>query len=318
MSKQKHSAIGSLIGETPLIALHFEPEGTTIYAKCEFLNPSGSVKDRFAIAVIEDAEKSGLLKPDSIILECSSGNTGVALAMIGASKGYRVKIAISERASRERKQLIEHFGGEVITFKEDGYSAGIELTRKMAAADPRYFLPRQFENPLNSDDHESTTGQEIISQFGGTIDAFVAGFGTGGTLSGVSRALRKKFPEVEIFAMEPAEAALLLGEKPCAHFIEGIADGFIPKLLEDVELDGSLKVPSYDAMRMSQRLSQEFGLLVGTSSGANIVAALEVAAKLGKSSAVVTLLCDRAERYFSTRLFSQSDERSSAEMVAVD
>jgi cysteine synthase A len=307
-----------MIGHTPIVALHFKAEEATILAKCEFLNPSGSVKDRFAAAVIEDAEERGLLKPDSIILECSSGNTGVALAMIGASKGYRVRIAISEKASRERRQLIEHFGGEVTTFREGGYWEGIRLTLRLAEADPRFFLTRQFENPLNAADHERTTGEEILAQVEGPVHAFVAGFGTGGTLAGVSRALRKKFPAAQIYAMEPAESALLVGEKPCAHFIEGVADGFIPKLIKGVKLDGSIKVASLDAMKMAQRLSREFGLLVGTSSGANVVAALEVAATLGRARTVVTLLCDRAERYFSTRLFAQADDYPSARIEALD
>jgi len=317
MTSRTLLSVAEMIGQTPIVSLRFKEEGITIFAKCEFLNPSGSIKDRFAAAVIEDAEHRGLLKPDSIILECSSGNTGVALAMIGASKGYRVIIAISEEASRERRQLIEHFGGEVITFKEGGYWEGIKLTQKMAAKNPRIFLPRQFENSLNSEDHEHTTGREILAQMCTPVDAFVAGFGTGGTLSGVSRALRRKYP-TRIYAMEPAESALLMGEKPCAHYIEGVADGFIPELMKDVQLDGAIKVTSADAMRMAKRLSREFGLLVGTSSGANVVAALHVAKSLGQSPTVVTLLCDRAERYFSTRLFAQAGKRSSAELVAVD
>src|SRR6266540_5342838 len=199
------AAVLSLIGNTPTAALHFEPEGVTLYAKCEFLNPSGSIKDRFAGAVITDAERQGLLRPDSIILECTSGNTGIALSMIGAARGYRVTILMSAGASHERRQLIRQLGAELILFKSSGYQTGIDLSREMAANDPRYFLPRQFENPLNPEDHERSTGQEILRQVPGPIDAVVAGYGTGGTLAGVGRAIQQRYPKARIFAMEPAE-----------------------------------------------------------------------------------------------------------------
>ncbi|MBI2928895.1 MAG: cysteine synthase family protein [Verrucomicrobia bacterium] len=288
-----------------MVPLRFEPEGRTVWAKCEFLNPSGSIKDRLAKCVIVDAEQRGLLRPDSIILECTSGNTGIALSMVGAAKGYRVTILMSQSASEERRRIIRQLGAELILFQSEGrYQTGIELSREMAAKDSRYFLPRQFENPLNVEDHEQHTGQEILRQVSGPIDAFVAGFGTGGTLAGCGKAIKARHPKARILAMEPAEAALLAGECPCCHFIEGVADGFIPPLLRDAPLDGEVKVTSVEALTMTQRLHREFGLLVGTSSGANVTAALHVAAELGPKSTVVTLLCDRAERYFSTRLFA--------------
>lgn len=302
----------SLIGNTKLVPLRFPDHGVTIQAKCEFMNPSGSIKDRFARAAIEDAEQDGRLKSGSVILECSSGNTGVAFAMVGAARCYGVTIVISEVASRERRQLMEHLGAKVITFAGEDYWKGVELTRQMAAEDPRYFLPRQFENPLNADDHEHATGREILGQVSGPVDAFVAGYGTGGTLAGVSRALRARNPHTQIYVMEPAEAALLLGETSCTHHIEGVADGFIPPLLKGVPLDGVIKVSSSDAMQMAQRLASDFGLLVGTSSGANVVAAVRIATEMGRDRNIVTLLCDRAERYFSTRLFRPR----SAERVA--
>ncbi len=296
-----------LIGNTPLLELQFEPEGQTIYAKCEFLNPSGSIKDRFASALIETAERDGVLGPDSIVLECTSGNTGIALAMVGAAKGYPVTILMSEGASLERRQLIKQLGAELILFKpEGGYRTGIELSRKMAEADKRYFLPRQFENPLNAEDHEHGTGQEILRQIPIPIGALVTGYGTGGTLAGVGKALKAKYPNVRIIAMEPAEAAMLAGEMPCCHWIEGIAGGFVPPLLRLAPLDGRVPVKSSAAMAMTRRLAREFGLLVGTSSGANVVAALQVGRTMPTGSAIVTILCDRAERYFSTRLFPQS------------
>ena len=313
MNPSRASAVLALIGNTPTVPLLFEPEGVTIYAKCEFRNPSGSVKDRFAAAVITDAERRGWLRPDSIILECTSGNTGIALSMIGAAKGYRVTILMSEEASHERRRLIRQFGAELILFKSDGrYQTGINLSREMAAKDSRYFLPRQFENPLNATDHEHSTGQEILRQVDGPIDVVVAGYGTGGTLAGVGRAVKQHYPKAKIFAMEPAEAALLCGEMPCCHRIEGVADGFIPELLRAAPVDGEIKVTSAEALTMARRLNREFGLLVGTSSGANVAAALKVARDLGPSGKVVTLLCDRAERYFSTALFD-ADESPSAE-----
>jgi cysteine synthase A len=295
----------SLIGDTPLVPLHFQQEGVTIHVKCEFLNPSGSIKDRFARCVLLDAERRGELRPDSIILECSSGNTGIGLSMIGAAMGYRVKILMSQGASEERRRLIRQLGAELILFDSVGqYQTGIEMSRRMAADDARYFLPRQFENPLNREDHEHTTGEEILRQVGGPIDAFVSGYGTGGTLAGCGKAIRRRWPGARITVMEPAEQALLAGECPCCHFIEGVADGFIPPLLRDAPIDDEIKIASSDAMAMAKRLHREFGLLVGTSSGANVTAAIQIAQRMGPQATVVTLLCDRAERYFSTPLFS--------------
>lgn len=294
----------SLIGNTPLVPLRFEPESITLHVKCEFLNPSGSIKDRLAKHVLTDAHQRGLLRPDSIILECTSGNTGIALSMVGTALGYKVAILMSASASGERRHLIRRLGAELILFESSGrYQTGIELSRKMAAEDSRYFLPRQFENPLNVEDHEHGTGQEILRQMGGPIDAFVTGFGTGGTLAGCGRAIKQRWPQAKIYAMEPAEQSLLAGECPCCHFIEGVADGFVPELMKNAPLDDRVPVRSLDALNMAQRLHREFGLLVGTSSGANVCAALQVARELGPNAKVVTLLCDRAERYFSTRLF---------------
>ncbi|HVC98304.1 MAG TPA: cysteine synthase family protein [Pirellulales bacterium] len=302
------AAVLSLIGNTPLVPLVFESEGLTILAKCEFLNPSGSIKDRLAKTVLVDAERRGLLRADSIILECTSGNTGIALSMLGTAMGYHVTILMSQGASQERRLLIRQLGAELVLFDSDGrYLTGIEMSREMAARDDRYFLPRQFENPLNVEDHEHGTGQELIRQVPGPIDAFVTGFGTGGTLAGVGKAIKARYPESKVYAMEPAEAALMAGECPCCHLIEGVADGFIPTLLRSAPLDGEVKVTSAAAMAMTKRLHREFGLLVGTSSGANVVAALELAGRFGAGRRIVTLLCDRAERYFSTKLFADQD-----------
>jgi cysteine synthase A len=298
----------SLIGRTPLIPLRFGAEGLTIYAKCEFTNPSGSIKDRLAQTILLDARARGLLRPDTTILECTSGNTGISLAMVGAALGCRVKILMSETASVERRHLMRHFGAEVQLFKSTrGYQTGIDLSLQMAAADPRYFLPRQFENPLNALDHEEHTGPEILTQMGQHVDAFVSGFGTGGTITGCGRALKKRNPAVQVIVMEPAEAAMLSGELPCCHAIEGVSGGFVPPLLKDAPIDGRLKVTSADALQMTRRLAREYGLLVGTSSGANVCAALQTARRLGPAARVVTILCDRAERYYSTSLFAEPE-----------
>jgi cysteine synthase A len=301
----------SLIGRTPVLPLRFAKEGRTVYAKCEFLNPSGSIKDRFARCVILDAEARGVLRSDSIILECTSGNTGISLAMVGAAKGYRVTILMSESASHERRQILQQFGAELVLFKSAGYETGIGISRDMAAKDPRYFLPRQFENELNAEDHEHSTGLELLEALPEGIDAFVTGYGTGGTISGVGRALKLQNPKTRVIAMEPAEAALLCGEMPCCHWIEGVTGGFIPPLLRSATLDGEIKVSSPEALAMTHRLHREFGLPVGTSSGANVAAALKIAHEYPEQARVATILCDRAERYFSTRLFAQDTVPSS-------
>jgi len=299
----------SLIGDTPLIPLRLEPEGVTIHAKCEFLNPSGSIKDRFARCVVADAEQRGLLQPGSIILECTSGNTGIALAMVGAARGYAVTILMSEGASLERRQLLRRLGAEVILLPSGRtYQAGIDRSLEMAGRDARYFLPRQFENPLNLEDHEQSTGPEILAQASGPIDAFVAGYGTGGSLGGCGRAIKARFPKARIVAMEPAEDELHAAECRCCFCIEGVAGhGFVPPLLRNAPVDATVKISAGEAMEMTRRLHRQFGLLVGTSSGANVAAALRVARGLPPGATVVTLLCDRAERYFSTPLFADNE-----------
>jgi cysteine synthase A len=300
----RSDALLSLIGHTPLIPLRFESEGVTILAKAEFLNPSGSVKDRLARSIILDAEERGLLKAGSIILECTSGNTGIALALVGAARGYKVRIVMCSSASVERRTMLRRLGADLVLFESGpSYQTGIDLTLEMAANDPWIFLPRQFENPLNAEDHEHTTGQEIIVQAGGEVHAFVSGFGTGGTIAGVGRALKNRWPGIQVVAMEPSGDAAP-GECPCSHRIEGVAQSYEPPLLRMAPIDRRITVSGADAMRMARRLHREFGLLTGTSSGANVVAALEVARELGSNAKVVTILCDRAERYFSTALFS--------------
>ena len=301
------SPVLSLIGNTQVIPLCFPEFAVTIYCKCEFMNPSGSIKDRFAKYILTQAQSEGQLKPDSIILECSSGNTGIAFATVGAAMGYAVEIVMSEKASLERHLLIRQLGAKLTLFGDCGsYCAGIELTREKIKNNPRYFLPRQFDNPLNAYEHEIQTGPELIQQMQGRIDAFVAGYGTGGTLSGIGRALKANDPRTHIAAMEPAEAAMLSGCAACSHSIEGIAGGFVPPLMEKAPIDEVITVTSEQAVRMTRRLNREFGLLVGTSSGANVEAAILLARRLGQHSRVATVLPDRAERYFSTALFDHN------------
>jgi cysteine synthase A len=293
-----------LIGHTPLIPLFFEKEGLTILAKAEFLNPSGSVKDRLARCVILDAEERGELHPGSIILECTSGNTGISLAMVGAACGYAVRIVMSTSASVERRNLLIRLGAELRLFEGTGsYQEGIDLTLEMAASDERIFLPRQFENPLNALDHAETTAQEIIGQTD-RVHAFVSGYGTGGTISGTGRGLKEKWSDCQVVCMEPSGTALP-GEFPCCHRIEGVSVNFTPALLADAPIDRRVEVNGREAMAMTRRLHREFGLLVGTSSGANVAVALQIAREMGPQAKVVTILCDRAERYFSTALFAE-------------
>jgi cysteine synthase A len=235
------------------------------------------------------------------------------MSMIGTAMGYRVTILMSAGASEERRLLIRQLGADLILFESQGrYQTGIEMSRDMAKRDKRYFLPRQFENPINLEDHDLYTGAELIAQLKQPIDAFVTGYGTGGTLGGVGKAIKRKNPNAKVYAMEPAEQALLAGEMPCCHLIEGVADGFLPELLREAPLDGHLEVTSAEAVQMTQRLHREFGLLVGASSGANVVCALRLATELGPNATIATLLCDRAERYFSTPLFDPARSAASA------
>ena len=298
-------SIFSAIGRTPLLTLEFAAEGLTLFAKAEHLNPSGSIKDRLAQTIFQDLARRRLLRPDTTLLEVSSGNTGISLAMLGAALGCRVHILMSDTASVERQQLIRHHGAELTLFRADrGYLTGLALADRMAAADPRFVLPRQFENPLNARDHATHTAPEILAAIPGQrVDAFVSGYGTGGTLAGAAVALRRANPRLLLAAMEPDGGPLPPGELPCCELIEGIAGGFRPPLLREVAIDLTIKVGSAEALAMTRRLAREFGLFVGPSSGANVCAALQVARLLGPSRHVATILCDRAERYFSTSLF---------------
>lgn len=279
------------------------PEGcATILAKAEFMNPGGSIKDRIAKFIVNEAEKQGLLKPESRIVEVTSGNTGIAFSMVGAVKGYRVQIMLPATVSVERRSMIESFGAELELLegllKIQSARARCE---EMAAEDPLIFLPRQFANEMNPKAHETTTGPEILKDAGDDIDAFVMGVGTGGTVMGVGKALRRANPKVQIIAVEPAESAVMSGGEPGCHGIQGLADGFIPEIVQLDQLDRVITVPTADAIAMSHEICRAHGYLVGISAGANMVAARQVARELGPGKKVVTVLCDRGERYLSVR-----------------
>ncbi len=288
------------IGNTPLLRLGRISSGNVL-AKAEFLNPGGSIKDRVALNIIENAEKSGALKPGMTIIEATSGNTGIGLSLVGAMKGYRVICVMPENMSEERKKIIEAYSGEIFyTAPEKSLTGSLEKLNEIISGNPdKYFIANQFVNPHNPEIHYRQTGPEIWKQAGGEIDIFVAGVGSGGTLQGIGRFLKEKNPEIKLIAVEPKNSAALLGGEPGLHQIQGIGDGFIPDVLDVSMVDMVFTVSDDEAIETTRRLSREEGLLVGTSSGANVFAALHV--DNGRNR-VVTVLPDRAERYFSTAL----------------
>jgi cysteine synthase A len=287
----------SLIGNTPLIRLR----GENVFAKAEFLNPGGSIKDRVALAMLEGAERDGRLKPDSIIVEPTSGNTGIGIALVGRLKGYKVRIVMPENMSNERKKLIIALGGElVLTPAAESIMGAVNRVREMQAADPRVFVPQQFENQDNPRVHYSETAPELWRQMNGEVDSFVAGVGSGGTLQGVGKFLKEHKPGVRIVAVEPKNVSALLGHEPGLHQIQGIGDGFVPAILDTTMIDEIVEVTDEDAIETTRQLGRDFGLLVGISSGANIWAARQLASR--NPGNIATVLPDRAERYFSTSL----------------
>ncbi len=286
-----------LIGNTPLLRLKEEK----IFAKAEFLNPGGSIKDRIALAMLEGAKRDGKLKPDSIIVEPTSGNTGIGVALVGRLKGYQVRIVMPEGMSEERKKLITAMGAELIlTPDSESIGGAVEKVEQMAAEDPRVYVPQQFENPDNPRVHYDETAHELWRQMSGEVDAFVAGVGSGGTLQGVGKFLKEHNPDVKLVAVEPKNVSALLGHEPGLHQIQGIGDGFIPAILDASMIDDVVEVTDEDAIETTRQLGRDFGLLVGISSGANVWAARQVAKKLDGN--ITTILPDRAERYFSTAL----------------
>ena len=307
-------SILDFVGNTPMTDLAVEHEGRTwhFHAKLEFMNPTGSVKDRIAKYIVERAEQRGELKADSIIVEATSGNTGIGLAMVCAVKGYKLIIVMPEHMSAERRKIMTGLGAELcLTPSADSFAGARARAEAMAARDQRMFLTRQFQNEDNIACHYNTTGLEILRQLAGVrIDGFVAGIGTGGTLMGVGKRLREINPHVKLVAVEPTEAAILSGGCTMApHQIAGIGDGFVPEIVDVKLLDWTEAVSGADAVAMAQRISRKYGLMVGVSSGANVLAAIAVLKKLGPESNIVTVLPDRSERYFSTDLYqSKRDE----------
>ena len=299
-----------LIGNTPLLELsNYEKEKGAqahIIAKLEYFNPLGSVKDRIAFAMIEDAEQKGLLKPGALIIEPTSGNTGVGLAFVSAVKGYKLILTMPETMSQERRNLLKALGAElVLTPGQDGMKGAIAAAEKLKAEHPGSFIPQQFENAANPAFHVKTTAQEIWKDTDGKVDIFVAGVGTGGTVSGVGKGLKQHNPNVKIYAVEPASSAVLSGEKPGPHKIQGIGAGFVPKTFDAAVVDEVIKVDSDDAIRTSRQLAQTEGLLVGISSGAATFAATQLALKPeNKGKNIVVLLPDTGERYLSTVLYA--------------
>jgi cysteine synthase A len=286
-----------LIGNTPLLRF----KGENIFAKAEFLNPGGSIKDRVALAMIEGAERDGRLRPGSVIMEPTSGNTGIGVALVGRLKGYRVRIVMPEGMSEERKKLILALGAELIlTPDKEGIGGAVERVRQMAAADANIFVPQQFENPDNPRCHYQDTAHELWRQMSGEVDGFIAGVGSGGTLQGVGKFLKERRPGVKIVAVEPKNVAALLGHEPGLHQIQGIGDGFIPAILDVKMVDDVIEVTDEDAIETTRQLGRDYGLLVGISSGANVWAARQLAKKI--TGNIATVLPDRAERYFSTAL----------------
>jgi cysteine synthase A len=275
--------------------------GENIFAKAEFLNPGGSIKDRVALAMIEGAEHTGRLHANSIIVEPTSGNTGIGIALIGQLKGYRVRIVMPEDMSEERKKLIHALGAELVLAPAHASIKGaVERARQMAVEEPNVFVPQQFENPDNPRVHYETTARELWQQMAGDVACFVAGVGSGGTLQGVGKFLKEQNPTIKVVAVEPRNVSAILGHEPGLHQIQGIGDGFVPDVLDLSLIDEVVEVSDDDAIATTRRLGRENGLLVGISSGANVWAARQLAAR--NTGNVATILADRAERYFSTSL----------------
>ena len=294
-----------LIGATPLVRLHrVVPAGATVLGKLENLNPGGSVKDRIALAMIEDAERRGTLAPGATIVEPTSGNTGIGLALVAAVKGYRLVLTMPEDMSVERRRLFERYGAElVLTPAIEGMTGAVFAAQEIVKKTPGAFMPQQFENAANPEMHYRTTGREILAATGGRVDAFVAGVGTGGTITGVGRLLREEIgAQVHIAAVEPARSPVLSGGRAGMHAIQGIGASFVPGVLDRDVYNEVIRVEDKEALVMARRLAREEGLLLGISAAANVIAAGKVAAKLGEGKTVVTMLCDTGERYLSVNL----------------
>lgn len=299
------NSILELIGQTPVVKLNrFTDENSAdIYLKLEYMNPGSSVKDRIALAMIESAEKNGKLKEGDTIIEPTSGNTGIGLAMVAAAKGYKAILVMPETMSMERRNLLKAYGAElVLTPGPDGMKGAIAKAKELSE-EKGYFMPQQFENEANPEVHRLTTGPEIIEQMGDQLDAFISGIGTGGTITGAGSVLREKYPNIKIIAVEPADSPVLSGGKPGPHKIQGIGAGFVPSILDTDLYDQIITVSTEEAFENARRAAKEEGILGGISSGAAISAAVQAAKELGKGKKVLAIIPSNGERYLSTPLY---------------
>ncbi len=304
------NSVADLVGRTPIVKLNSvtgENEGN-VYVKLEFFNPGSSVKDRLALAMIEAAEKDGTLQPGGTIIEPTSGNTGIGLAMIAAAKGYRAILVMPETMSIERRNLLRAYGADlVLTPGPEGMKGAIAKAEELAQTEG-YFLPQQFKNPANAEIHRLTTGPEIVEAFEGLkLDAFVAGIGTGGTITGAGEVLKENFEGIEIIAVEPADSPVLSGGNPGPHKIQGIGAGFVPDVLDTTVYDSIITVQNETAFEVARKVAREEGILVGISSGAAIYAAIETAKRLGAGANVLAIVPSNGERYLSTPLYAFED-----------
>jgi cysteine synthase A len=300
------NSILELIGETPLLKLNriTGKEDAEVYVKLESFNPGGSIKDRPGLYMIEKAEQTGKIGPGSMILEATSGNTGIGLAMAAAIKGYPIVIVMPENMSEERKKLLRFYGAQlVLTPAAKGMAGAVETAARMAESDARYYLIKQFENPYNAESHEVSTAQEILKQMEGRLDALVCGVGSGGTLTGIARVLKENIPGIQIVAVEPANSAILSGKSAGSHKIQGIGAGFIPPVLNINLIDKIMDIEDNAALDTCKELARKEALLVGISSGAAIFATLQLARELGRDKRILTIAADGAEKYVSTELF---------------
>ncbi|MGG0739883.1 cysteine synthase A [Niallia taxi] len=310
MTRIANSVI-DLIGQTPIVKLNrlTDESSADVYLKLEYMNPGSSVKDRIALAMIEAAEKSGDLKPESTIIEPTSGNTGIGLAMVAAAKGYKSILVMPETMSLERRNLLRAYGAElVLTPGPEGMGGAIRKAEELAKENG-YFLPQQFKNVSNPEVHRNTTGPEIVAAFGDdSVDAFIAGIGTGGTITGAGEVLKEKYNDIKIYAVEPTDSPVLSGGKPGPHKIQGIGAGFVPEILNSEVYDEIIQVTTEQAFEYARKAGKEEGILGGISSGAAIYAALKVAKKLGKGKKVVAVIPSNGERYLSTALYQFDEE----------